>query len=114
LSTAGLASGAGGVAVMKATQILKVYNRLKYIGVQYGERLDAYLELIGQVFPDSEDDLEEIEKIKIIEKGRRGKISRFRVVAKIFKPFSWKIYAYLAIFFINIGLQCYISSVKKQ
>jgi hypothetical protein len=60
VTTLSMLSGGGGGPLLRATQILKVYNRLKYIGVQYGEKLESYLNLIGQIFPDSEDDPDEV------------------------------------------------------
>ena len=69
VTTLSMLSGGGGGPLLRATQILKVYNRLKYIGVEYGEKLDSYLDLIGQIFPDSEDDLDEIKKLQIMENG---------------------------------------------
>lgn len=86
--------------MMRATQILKVYNRLKYIGVEYGDKLDKYLELIGKIFPDSEDDQEEVEKMKLVEDGNIGKITKYRVRSNIFKPFGVKLYIYLFSFLV--------------
>lgn len=46
-------AGSSGAMVMRFTQILKVYNRLKYIGVNFGDNLDTYLTAIGEIFSDS-------------------------------------------------------------
>jgi hypothetical protein len=100
VTTLNMLSGSGGGPLLRATQILKVYNRLKYIGVQYGDKLDNYLYLIGQIFPDSEDDLEEVEKLKIMENGTQGKITKYRVIGSIFKPFGFKLWLYFASFFL--------------
>lgn len=48
------AAGSAGSMVMRFTQILKVYNRLKYIGVHFGESLDKFLIAVGEIFSDSE------------------------------------------------------------
>ena len=62
LSLLGMSSaGSSGSMVMRFTQILKVYNRLKYIGVDFGESLDNFLIAIGEIFSDSETDPEKID-----------------------------------------------------
>jgi len=40
LTFIGFAAGDSASSVMKFAQILKVYNRLKYIGVNFGDNLD--------------------------------------------------------------------------
>ena len=51
------AAGSGGFGVIRFTQVLKIYNRLKYIGVFFGETLDSFLVKLGELFPDSKTDL---------------------------------------------------------
>lgn len=55
------AAGSGGFGVIRFTQVLKIYNRLKYIGVYFGENLDTFLVKLGEIFPDSETDLKLID-----------------------------------------------------
>jgi hypothetical protein len=47
-----LGGGSAG-PLLRATQILKMYNRLKYVGVNFGDKLDTLLTYIGRIFSDS-------------------------------------------------------------
>ena len=96
--------------VMRFTQILKVYNRLKYIGVNFGYSLDQVLESIGKIFNDSEEDLDKIDHIRIQEGGHRGKVSHYRVFMSMTGTLGWKVFAYLISFTIQIIL--YFTSMK--
>lgn len=91
---------AGGNAgpLLRATQILKMYNRLKYVGVNFGGRLDKLLEYIGRIFSDSVTDNASVERLKLMERGTVGKITRFHVIASVFKGVGWKLFAYIASF----------------
>jgi hypothetical protein len=114
LAMVGMAAGPAGAAVMRFTQILKVYNRLKYIGVGYGKRLDDYLTTIGQIFNDSEQDLDKINQIIKSEGGYGGKVSRYRVFGEPFSVLGWKVYAYFATFILNIVAKFLSSGVQTQ
>lgn len=95
-------AGSSGAMVMRFTQILKVYNRLKYIGVEFGVNLDAYLTAIGEIFTDSQKDLVKISRQRILEKGWKGKLSRYRVFVNFEENLGWKLYAYISICLIAI------------
>ena len=96
LSLLGMSSaGSSGSTVMRFTQILKVYNRLKYIGVHFGDSLESFLLAIGEIFSDSETDPDTIDRQRIIEKGWKGKISNFRVYGEFGSNLGPKLYVYL-------------------
>lgn len=105
LSLLGLSSaGSSGSMVMRFTQILKVYNRLKYIGVHLGDSLDSFLIAIGEIFSDSETDPERIDLQRKIEKGWKGKISNFRVYGEFGSNLGFRIYIYFVFKIITLGL----------
>ena len=91
-------TGGNAGPLLRATQILKMYNRLKYVGVNFGDRLDKLLVYIGRIFSDSVTDNASVERIKLMERGTVGKITRFYVIASIFKGIGWKLFAYIASF----------------
>lgn len=102
LAMVSFAAGGAGPTVMRFTQILKVYTRLKYIGVNFGDGLDDYLTAIGEIFNDCETDINKINDILKKEGGYGGKVSRYRVYAEPFSTLSWKIFAYFTTFFLNL------------
>ena len=68
---------AGGAAcdVMRFSQILKIYTRLRYIGVYFGTRLTEFLEQFSETYNDSEKELEKVRSLILAERGYSGKIS---------------------------------------
>lgn len=99
------AAGSGGFGVIRFTQVLKIYNRLKYIGVFFGETLDKFLVNLGELFPDSETDLMRIDQQRLQEKATVGKISQFRVYSEIYKPIGPKLYVYIGISLLSLGVE---------
>lgn len=94
----GFFAGNSASKVMRFTQILKVYNRLKYIGVVFGERLENYLGMVGNFFKDSEEGTVEIDRITVSEKGYNGKISQFSVYPSPIPVQGFRVYLYLGAF----------------
>jgi hypothetical protein len=47
-----------------------------------------------------------------MERGSIGKISRFNVIASIFRGVTWKVFAYMASFLVQIVLRIYISCLQ--
>lgn len=108
LSLLGMSSaGSSGSMVMRFTQILKVYNRLKYIGVHFGDNLDDFLTAIGEIFSDSETLPEKIDQQRMAEKGWIGKISKFRVYGEFGSNLGFKLYVYFALKFLAIGVNLF-------
>lgn len=72
---------AGGAAcdVMRFSQILKIYTRLRYIGVFFGERLTDFLEQLSEAYNDSEREPDLIQQLILSESGYSGKISQYNV-----------------------------------
>ena len=116
LSLLGMSSaGSSGSMVMRFTQILKVYNRLKYIGVHFGESLDNFLIAIGEIFSDSETDPEKIDLQRKIEKGWKGKISNFRVYGEFGSNLGFKIYVYFALKLITMAVNSFaVPAIKSK
>jgi hypothetical protein len=98
---------------MRFTQILKVYNRLKYIGVIYGERLDNFLSAIGEIFNDSEQNVDKINHILHQEGGYGGKVSRYRVFAEPFSTLGWKVYGYIVTFLLKTIAEFMAKSIQS-
>ena len=92
--------GSTGGGMLRTTQALKVFNRYKYIGVIFGDRLDNYLSLVGKMFNDSDDELKQIEYMKILEYGSRGKISKYRVKIDLVKQVGFKLWIYFGSFLV--------------
>lgn len=115
LSLLGMSSaGSSGSMVMRFTQILKVYNRLKYIGVHFGESLESFLTAIGEIFSDSETDPEKIDTQRKIEKGWRGKISAFRVFGEFGSNLGFKLYVYFVFKLIAIAANLLVVPLIKS
>lgn len=108
------AASNAGPAVMRFTQILKVYTRLRYIGVNYGEKLDKYLSDIGLIFNDSETDKDKINDIRMKEGSYGGKVSRYRVFAEPFSTLKWKVYAYFGTFLMNFIAVMMTRKIQKN
>jgi hypothetical protein len=98
LGLLGFFAGNSAAKVMRFTQILKVYNRLKYIGVIFGERLENFLGMVGNFFKDSEENPNRINKIRMSEKGYNGKISNFNVFPNPEPVQGFRVYLYLSAF----------------
>ena len=114
LGLLGFFAGNSASKVMRFTQILKVYNRLKYIGVIFGERLESYLGTIGNFFKDSEENPLEINKIIVSEKGYNGKISRFNVFPSPFPVQGFRVYLYLLAFIFKAFANIYSNSLTFE
>lgn len=91
-----------GSSIMRFIQILKVYNRLKYIGVFFGDNLQQVLNTIGNIFTDSEEGVDKIDRIRIQEASFKGKVSYYRVFMNMTSTMGWKIWAYLISFFVTL------------
>jgi len=52
--------------------------------------------------------------LKITENGTQGKITKYRVIGNIFKPFGYKLWLYFTSFFLQIFLSIYISKLQRD
>ena len=108
------AGGSAGFSVIRFTQVLKVYNRLKYIGVFFGESMENFLTSLGELFPDSETDITRINDQRIQEKGSIGKISYFRVYSDLYQAIGFKLYIYMGLSLISLLAESLVLNCLKK
>ena len=77
--------------LVKLSQYLKTYNKLYFINVNYGKRLDTFLSRIGDMFKTINDK----EDLALNSINTRGKLSRAKVTIDFLKGFKDKVIIYI-------------------
>ena len=113
LAAAGYAVGGfnfvGGI--MKLAQILKIINKLYFININYGKRLDAFLKTISH--GSRYDSINDADKLVLHERNSRGKLSSSKYILDGIQNMTFEYVIYLACW-ITLTISWIVQQFKIQ
>lgn len=93
MSVASVVMGSGlGSPFLKMRQILKLFNRLRYINTNFGRILTQFMTSTGSMVKDVSPNPDDVIKYS---RNFSGKMSKYRIILVFWNSFNWKICLYL-------------------
>ena len=105
-----LAGSGSAMPFIKLLQTLKLYNRLTYIGTDFGKILTGFMNSAGGM---SKDQAIDIETVPYYERKWNGKLSSQYVTILVLEKMSWKIALYTISFFLRFLSTAFVKSMRN-
>ena len=90
--------------ITRFSQIIKIFNRIYYINVDFGSKLNAFLEGVDRVANTKKKTFSDIKYLSH-SKGYRGKLTLKKITGDFYYEFSWRVLLYFASWFTKSGLR---------
>lgn len=109
VTVAAALGGSAAAPFIRFIQILKIFNRLRYININFGNILGGFLGAISEMHSD---DIASKPDLVKYEDGIHGKLSKFEVSLLVLDKTSWKLGLYLLSYSLKLLSGCLIRRMR--